>query len=305
MSAVQRGVWLRFIFFIFSLGSGGHPSLASAGRPGTHRGRAAGAPARGGSIPWSRCPCLQSRPRLRASPRTLAGTNSSEASRQQNHPCGLSQPSELENSDWGTQSREPRPLRGAGAARSRSTAGAAGRRPGAEPPKGEEPLSPAATGRGSGGPSSACAQTGQRPRPECPGSAGMPDESCGVSHSHVAVPTPDGADTLVANPCSPSPSPSTSPPARLARGVRRSPAVDAAVWGRHSTVTPQPEQRGAQGTRVTTFPSGFQGSLETCLLGHGSEFLLELHKCLSSGQSKGPSLTSRIGFCRSLVAGNA
>lgn len=259
MSAVQRGVWLRFIFFIFSLGSGGHPSLASAGRPGTHRGRAAGAPARGGSIPWSRCRCLQSRPRLRASPRTLAGTNSSEATRQQTHPCGLSQPSELENSDWETQSREPRPLRGAGAARSRSTAGAAGRRPGAEPPKGEEPLSPAAAGRGSGGPSSASAQTGQRPRPGRPGSAGMPDESCGVgafvlSPSHAAVPTPGRGDTLVATPCSPSPSPSTSPPARLARGVRRSPAADAAVWGRHSTVTPQPEQRGAQGTRGSTTP---------------------------------------------------
>lgn len=118
-----------------------------------------------------------------------------------------------------------------------------------------------------------------------PHRAAAPGGDAGESEpSSSPVPTPPsprqaGAMLWLLLLLSPSLPPSTSPRAR--RGAL--PVADAAGWGRNSTFTPEPWQRGAQGVTgsttsqgVASFPSGFQGSLQTLLLRHGSEFLPEL-----------------------------
>lgn len=71
MSAVQRGVWLRFIFFIFSLGSSGHPSLASAGPAGHTSRPGRGCPGAGREHPLEPVPVSPEPP---AAPRLSSDT---------------------------------------------------------------------------------------------------------------------------------------------------------------------------------------------------------------------------------------
>lgn len=143
-------------------------------------------------------------------------------------------------------------------------------------------------------------------RPGCGpvrGSAGMLDESGGVgalllSRSHAAFPPQAGVTLWFSTPCShplclPRSPPEPGSPAAFGAPRRRMlRAGDGTAPSPHSRRSG--ESRGQHDIPgVASSPSGFQGSLETFLLGRSSEFLPELHKCLSFGQSERPSLTSQ------------
>lgn len=95
----------RFIFSIFSLASGGQPSLASAGPAGRTSGPGRGCGGAGASPePVPVRPAPPAAPRLS---RTLPATTNREATRQQSHPGALSQSSEWKTQSGGLKAESP------------------------------------------------------------------------------------------------------------------------------------------------------------------------------------------------------
>lgn len=281
---------MALIYFIFSPGSGRHPSDLRS-RPGTRRGRAAGTlAARGGAslgAGVARAAC-GSEPLL--GHRSVKPAATPRGSKPTLAPFSSPQ-------SWKTQTRGPKlgnpgPCEAAARSRSRTTAGAAGSRPGTEHPEGLEPLHPP-PGRGGlraprgwpaaqGSPPPCVLRPGSGSRPRRPGSAGMPGESCGAgifldSRSPVSMGPAAGVTVFLLLPTltlsasldvPPSParprrwplpgaSRGAAPGAGAAAGPAMGPSAAAAGWGQHRhLLPPQPQQRGPGGQAAVRHPPG-------------------------------------------------